>query len=51
MNVPAKAAVDDATSEALARIVAAVPEVMAALGLALPPGRRRRPAPYPQPAM
>jgi len=30
MNVPAKAAVDDATSEALARIVAAVPELMVA---------------------
>ena len=36
MNVPAKAAVEDATSEALARIVAAAPELMVALGLALP---------------
>jgi hypothetical protein len=35
MNVPAKAAVEDATSEALARIVAAA-ELMVALGLALP---------------
>ncbi len=36
MNVPAKAAVEDATSQALARIVAAAPELMVALGLALP---------------
>jgi hypothetical protein len=45
MNVPAKAAVEDATSEALARIVAAAPELVAAapelmvtLSLALPCG-------------
>jgi hypothetical protein len=38
MYVPAKAAVEDATSEALARIVAAAPELMVAPGLAVPPG-------------